>query len=119
SPALIKKIISIGSDDGDVVLDFFAGSATTAHAVYELNAETRGARRFIIVQLPEPTRVQKENGSWRETAASKAGFKTIAELAKKRLRRAAAKLKEKDGSLSVDLGFRVFKLASSNIRAWE
>ncbi|MGI9255789.1 MAG: site-specific DNA-methyltransferase [Salinispira sp.] len=94
-----------------ILLDFFAGSATTAHAVMQLNAEDGGARKFIMVQLPETTD---------ETSESyKAGYKTIAEISKERIRRAAAKIKKEHPNYEGDLGFKVFKLDSSNIKPWE
>lgn len=105
----------------DVVLDFFAGSGTTGHAVLAQNAKDGGSRRFILVQLPEPV----EEGS----EAAKAGFETIADITKERVRRAAkeiakeaggaSKLKLADGSGQQDLGFRVFKLDKSNFRVWD
>jgi adenine-specific DNA-methyltransferase len=119
APALLKRILSIGSGDGDIVLDFFAGSGTTGHAAYASAVEDGTPRQFILVQLPEPTRRQKENGTWEESAAYKAGYATIAEIAKERLRRSAKVLGESAEGVQADLGFRVFKLASSNIRAWE
>jgi adenine-specific DNA-methyltransferase len=92
----------VGNDD--VVVDFFAGSGTLGHAVEALNATDGGLRRFVLVQLPEAT--------------SRNDFSTIGEITKERLRRAGAKLREENPMLSGDLGFRVFKLDSSNIRAW-
>jgi adenine-specific DNA-methyltransferase len=91
----------------ELVLDFFAGSGTTAHSVIAANVEDGGNRRFILVQLPEPI----ENA---DTQAS-----TIAELTAERIRRATRKIKEDSPLFNGDLGFRVFKLASSNIRAWD
>nr|WP_244612350.1 site-specific DNA-methyltransferase [Brucella sp. 10RB9215] len=119
APALMERILSIGSGEGDIVLDFFAGAGTTGHAVYCSSLEGNGQRRFILVQLPEPTRRQKDNGSWEESAAYKVGYSTIAEITKERLRRAAKALKQGNDHVEADLGFRVFKLASSNITAWE
>jgi|LSQX01.1.fsa_nt_gb adenine-specific DNA-methyltransferase len=105
-------------DEEDLVLDFFAGSCTTAQAVLELNHEDGGNRRFIMVQLPAPT----PEGS----AAREAGFTTVAEIGKERIRRVIARLKEEekqgldltDRKTPEDLGFRVFKLAPSNYRSW-
>jgi adenine-specific DNA-methyltransferase len=91
----------------ELVLDFFAGSGTTAHSVVTANVEDGGNRRFILVQLPEPI----ENA---DTQAS-----TIAELTAERIRRATSKIKEDNPLFNGDLGFRVLKLASSNIRAWD
>ena len=119
SPPLLERIIAVGSSDGDTILDFFAGSGTTGHAAFQLSSTDEGSRKCILVQLPEPTRKLKDSGGWDETAAWKAGFSSIAELTKERLRRAALKIKSENPGLNADLGFRVYKLASSNIRAWE
>lgn len=95
----------------DVILDFFSGSATTAHAVMQLNAEDGGNRKFIMVQLPELTDEKSE--------AYKAGYKNICEIGKERIRRAGKKIKEenkdKEGIEKLDIGFRVLKLADSNM----
>ena len=107
---MLERIVEMGSKDDDIVLDFFAGSATTAHAVMQLNAEDGGNRKFIMVQLPEPTGEKSE--------ASRAGYVTIADIGKERIRRAAARIKKENPHYNGDLGFKVFKLASSNIRAW-
>ena len=101
--------------DDDIILDFFSGSATTAHAVMQLNVEDGGNRRFIMVQLPEPTDEKSE--------AYKAGYKNISEIGKERIRRAGEKIKEeykdKDNIDNLDVGFKVFKLDTSNIRKWQ
>ena len=91
-------------------LDFFSGSATTAHAVMQLNAEDGGNRKFILVQLPEETDEKSE--------AYKAGYKNICEIGKERIRRAGAKIKEENGMMAqnLDTGFRVLKLDSSNMK---
>ena len=88
-----------------IILDFFAGSGTTGHAVVNLNKNDGGNRRYVLVQLPEPTEDKR--------------YPTIAEITKERLRRAGKKIREENPLFTGDLGFRVFKLASSNIRAWE
>lgn len=110
--SLIKFLAEIcGVKEDDIILDFFSGSATTAHAVMQLNAEDGGSRKFIMVQLPEPTVEDSE--------AFKAGYKNISEIGKERIRRAAKKIKEdnKGKDLSnVDFGFRVFKTDSSNMK---
>lgn len=93
------------------VLDFFAGSGTTAHAVMDLNREDGGNRKFICVQLPEPTPADSE--------ARKAGYETIADIAKERIRRAAQKIKEENPDTSIDLGFKVFRLDRSNFKVWD
>jgi len=104
------KIIPWGSND--IIMDFFAGSATTAHAVMQQNAEDRGNRKFIMVQLPEVTDEKSE--------AFKAGYSTIAEISKERIRRAGKKIKEdnadKEGIDDLDTGFRVLKVDSSNMK---
>ncbi len=86
--ALIRYLFSfsINNDDAQngLVLDFLAGSRTTAHAVLDLNALDGGNRRFILVQLPEPTRTRRTNGDWEESVAWKAGYSTITEIAKER-----------------------------------
>ncbi len=97
--------VSTYAKEDDIVLDFFAGSGTTAQAVLELNAKDSGDRKFILVQLPEPT--------------ERKDFPTIAEITKERTRRVGKKIREENSMFAGDLGFRVFKLASSNIQAWE
>ncbi|MAZ39654.1 MAG: site-specific DNA-methyltransferase, partial [Legionellales bacterium] len=98
-------------DPNAIVLDFFAGSSTTAHAVMQLNAEDGGQRKFIMVQIPEKCDEKSE--------ACKAGYKTIAEISKERIRRAGNKIKQdnadKDGIDQLDTGFRVLKVADSNM----
>jgi adenine-specific DNA-methyltransferase len=108
---LIFDILRAGSNKDSIILDFFAGSATTAHAVMQLNAMDNGGRKCITVQLPESCDEKSE--------AYKAGYKTIAEIGKERIRRAAAKTKEKNPDYDGDLGFKVFKLDSTNIKPWE
>ena len=106
---LIKDFIKIGTDINALILDFFSGSATTAHAVLQLNAEDGGNRRFIMVQLPEFTDEKSE--------AYKAGYKNICEIGKERILRAGKKVKEEAGlsTQNLDTGFRVLKLDSSNM----
>ncbi len=106
---LIKFFISSLCDKNAIVLDFFAGSSTTAHAVMQLNAEDGGKRKFIMVQLPEETDEKSE--------AFKAGYKTIAEISKERIRRAGKKIKEENATTAsnLDIGFRVLKVDSSNM----
>jgi adenine-specific DNA-methyltransferase len=111
SVELIKKCVNITTKKGGVVLDFFSGSSTTAHAVLDLNKVDNGNRKFIMVQLPEPCDEESE--------AYKAGYKTIAEIGKERIRRAASKIKKEHPEYQGDLGFKVFKLASSNIKPWD
>lgn len=119
----ITRYLQIGMNKDDVILDFFSGSATTAHAVMQLNAEDGGNRKFICVQLPEPTDEKSE--------AFKAGYKNICEIGKERIRRAGDKIKSEIEAANVqiaigedekkvpDIGFKVFKLNSSNIKKWQ
>ena len=106
---IAKRLISSVSGNSDVVLDFFSGSATTAHAVMQLNAEDGGNRKFIMVQWPEQTKEKSE--------AYKAGYKNICEIGKERIRRAGKKIKEEAGlqGQNLDTGFRVLKLDESNM----
>ena len=149
---IVKQLISQVTDANDIILDFFSGSATTAHAVMQLNAEDGGNRRFILVQLPEVCDEKSE--------AYKAGYKNICEIGKERIRRAGKKIQEEndkrkqipllktdnevnlflaaaqakgssgveqvkplfdtvDESLSLDTGFKVFKLDTSNLKTWD
>ena len=121
----IKKLVEYVTvkDDCDIILDFFSGSATTAHAVMQLNAEDGGNRRYIMVQLPEVCDEKSE--------AFKAGYKNICEIGKERIRRAGAKIleeaKQANSQLKLgeepkplpDVGFKVFKLDSSNLKIWD
>lgn len=107
---LIKEILALGSDKNTTILDFFSGSATTAHAVMQMNAEDGGHRRFIMVQLPEKTDEKSE--------AKKAGFDTICDIGEERIRRAGEKIKA-DSPLTtkeLDTGFRVFRVDDSNMK---
>lgn len=108
--AFMKRILSVGDRDS-IILDFFSGSATTAHAVMELNAEDGGTRKFIMVQLPELTEENSE--------AYKAGYKNICEIGKERIRRAGEKIINETGKTDIDIGFKVFKLDSSNVKQWD
>lgn len=109
SVAFIKFLLSFVEKD-TLIMDFFSGSATTAHAVMQLNAEDGGHRKFIMVQLPEPCDEQSE--------AYKAGYKNICEIGKERIRRAGEKIKAESGltAQNLDVGFRVLKLADSNMK---
>lgn len=106
--AVILRMLKFTSKDA-IILDFFSGSATTAHAVMQLNAEDGGHRKFIMVQLPEETDEKSE--------AFKAGYRTICEIGKERIRRAGSKIKEESPmtTQNLDIGFRVLKLADSNM----
>lgn len=108
--SLIKYLIKISTDSDSVVLDFFSGSATTAHSVMQINAEDNGNRKFIMIQLPEPCDETKE--------AFKAGYKTICEIGKERIRRAGKKIKEENPltTQDLDIGFRVLKVDDSNMK---
>ena len=121
---LLNRIFQISNLDTDsIILDFFSGSATTAHAVMQLNAEDGGTRKYIMVQLPEPCDEKSE--------AYKAGYKNICEIGKERIRRAGEKIKEEvertnsqlklgeESKKLPDIGFKVFKLDSSNIKEWD
>ncbi len=99
-------LAATGDDPNAIILDFFAGSGTTGHATMELNKNTGGKRRFILVQLPEPVEGNK-------------AFPTIFEVTKARIKAAGERIGSENPQVDVDTGFRVFKLASSNIRAWE
>ena len=108
----IEKIVQYAAEDDSLILDFFSGSATTAHAVMQLNAEDGGKRRFIMVQLPELTDEKSD--------AYKSGYKNICEIGKERIRRAGEKIKAEvgDKAKDLDIGFKVFKLDSSNLQKW-
>lgn len=109
SPYTIKRVMELGSSNDSLILDFFSGSATTAHAVMQLNAEDGGKRKYIMVQLPEETPEGSE--------ARKAGYKTICEIGKERIRRAGKQIKEdpKNKDKKIDTGFRVLRVDSSNM----
>lgn len=112
--SLIKYLLKIATNlnKDSIIIDFFSGSATTAHAVMKLNAEDNGNRKFIMVQLPEHC--------GEDTEAFKAGYKNICEIGKERIRRAGDKIKEEAGLMGqeLDIGFKVFKLDSSNLKKW-
>ncbi|MDA8410208.1 MAG: site-specific DNA-methyltransferase [Treponema sp.] len=122
---LINRMLQIATNDSSIVLDFFAGSATTAHAVLDLNKEDGGNRKFILVQMPEKVPADSE--------AAKAGYATIAEIGKERIRRVIKKIKAEkekapstagelfagEGEAAPDLGFKVYKLVQSNFKSWE
>ena len=106
---IMKCLEMISYDKDDIILDFFSGSATTAHATLQLNCEDGGNRRFIMIQLPALCDEKSE--------AFKAGYKNICEIGKERIRRAGKKIAEQNNN--VDVGFRVFKLDSSNLQKWD
>lgn len=109
--SFMKRLVSIVDKDS-IIVDFFSGSSTTAHAVIEKNAEDEGKRKFIMVQLPEPCE--------EDSNAKKAGYENVSEIGKERIRRAGKTIKEEAGvqGQHLDIGFRVFKLNSSNLRVW-
>lgn len=108
----IIQMLMVGTVKDSLIIDFFAGSSTTAHSIMQINAEDGGNRKFIMVQLPEPTDENSE--------AYKAGYKNICEIGKERIRRAGEKIKAEAGDKAADLdiGFIVFKLDSSNLQKW-
>jgi adenine-specific DNA-methyltransferase len=108
---LIYRNLFIATSKDDLILDFFSGSATTAHAVMQLNAEDGGSRRCISIQLPEATDEQSE--------AYKAGYLNIAEIAKERIRRAGRQIAAAHPDKNIDTGFKVFKLAESHFKKWQ
>ncbi|WP_263069671.1 site-specific DNA-methyltransferase [Enterobacter huaxiensis] len=107
---VIQSLVEMVTSEGDIILDFFAGSATTAHAVMQLNAEDNGKRRFIMVQLPEPTPEGSE--------ARKAGYATIADISRKRIELAGEKIKSDAVESHLDTGFRAYKLTDTNFTKW-
>lgn len=107
--SLLSKLITLANvEENDIILDFFSGSATTAHAVMQLNAEDGGNRTFIMVQLPEVTDEKSE--------AHKAGYNTICEIGEERIRRAGDKIKAEHPDADIDIGFKVFEIADTNIK---
>ena len=108
---LLAKLTSVSTKENDIILDFFSGSSTTAHAVIQLNAEDGGKRKFIMVQIPEACDEKSE--------PFKAGYETIADIGKERIRRAGQKIKcdnaDKEGIENLDVGFRVLKVNTSNM----
>lgn len=107
STKMLEYLVNIGTAPDSIILDFFSGSATTAHAVMQLNAEDGGNRRFIMVQLPEETDPKSE--------AAKAGYTNICEIGKERIRRAGEKIKAENPGKDLDIGFRVLRVDSDNM----
>ncbi|WP_152057157.1 site-specific DNA-methyltransferase [Aliarcobacter butzleri] len=103
--SIMEYLIKLYQDKNILILDFFSGSATTAHAIMKLNSEDDGNRKFICVQLPEPI-INND-------------YKTICEIGKERIRRAGEKVKSESGKTELDIGFKVLKLDSSNIKSWD
>jgi adenine-specific DNA-methyltransferase len=121
---LIRRMLELttGPSGGDIALDFFAGSGTTAHSIIDINAQDDGNRRFILVQLPEPVDESRPSGQ----AALQLGLRTIADICKERVRRVIKKLNDEDasklaldGEQQHDRGFRAYKLAESNFTPWD
>lgn len=109
---LIERLIELGTTHrNQIVLDFFSGSATTAHSLFKLNSENNLNRKFILVQIPEETSEKSE--------AYKSGYRNICEIGKERIRRAGDIIIEKSGNTDLDIGFKVFKLDYSNLEKWE
>ena len=108
---LIKHFIRLSADEDSIILDFFAGSSTTAHSLIQLNSEDEGNRRFIMIQIPENTDEKSD--------AFEEGYKNICEIGKERIRRAGDKIVQESGNKNLDIGFKVFKLDSSNLNKWD
>ena len=108
----VLRCCKLSTEADDIIIDFFSGSSTTAHAVMKLNSEDGGKRKYIMVQLPEPCEA--------ESVACKSGYKNICEIGKDRIRRSGEKVKEEAelAGQNLDIGFRVYKLDSSNVKAW-
>ena len=121
---LISYLVKIGCEARDgIVLDFFAGSGTTAEAVFDVNKETDGKRKFILVQLPESTRTQKDDGRWLESSSWKAGYKTLSEVTAARVKKVIQPVVKKaensfEFAQGEKQGFRQLRLASSNFSIW-
>ncbi len=121
---LLQRIIQLATNPeaNETILDFFSGSATCAHSLFQQNILDNGNRKFIVVQLPEPISLNS-NEFKSDSIAFKAGYKTIADIGKERIRRAGEKILQdnvdKEGIENLDIGFKVFKLDSSNIKPWD
>jgi len=109
--SLIKRLLKISTNENDLVLDFFSGSATTVQAIFNINNEDSGSRKFIMIQIPEAIDEKSE--------AYKVGYKNICEIGKERIRRAGDKIVQESGNKDLDIGFKVFKLDSSNLNKWD
>src|SRR5699024_10892391 len=107
---LLNTLVSIGSRTDSIVLDFFAGSGTTAHSVLDANTRDGGSRKFIVVQLPEPT----DNAE-----VKRAGFDTLTDISRKRIDMAGEQIKTEAVNHSVDIGFRVYKLSDTTFSKWQ
>jgi adenine-specific DNA-methyltransferase len=117
---LIQRLVQAFTAKDDLVVDFFAGSGTTGHAVMTQNAADGGKRRYILVQLPEPLNPAKSEQKLAAAFCDELGYpRTIAELTKERLRRAGVKVTDEHPAAGIDTGFRVYKLATSNLKPWQ
>jgi adenine-specific DNA-methyltransferase len=115
----LRLLTHIGSGPNDIVMDFFSGSGSLGEAVMALNAEDNSSRRFILVQLPEPIDAEKGEQKIAADYCDQLGVpRYLTELTKERLRRSGSKVKDSNPMFAGDTGFRVFKLDTSNIRAW-
>ena len=108
---LIEYLAYLGSNDNDIIIDFFAGSSTTAEAIIKCNLDNGSNRKFILVQIPEATN--------EKSIAYKEGYETICDIGKERIRRAGDKIVEESSNNDLDIGFKVFKLDSSNLEKWD
>lgn len=108
---VLSELIKLCTSNNDIILDFFAGSASTAHAIFNLNQEQEAFKRFICVQIPEP--IDESNSAY------KIGFKNISEISKERIRKVSEKLKVTNSSTEIDLGFKTVSLKSSNYKQWK
>ena len=108
---LVKYLINLGSNANDIILDFFAGSSTTAEAIFKSNSKEYSNKKFILVQIPESTN--------EKSIAYKEGYTNICEIGKERIRRAGDKILEESDNKDLDIGFKVFKLDSSNLEKWD
>lgn len=111
NPKLIKELVQMLTNEDDIIIDFFSGSASTAHAIFDLNNENFSSRKFILVQIPEKTKEASD--------AFKQGYLNICEIGKERIRRVGDKIVEEFSNNRIDIGFKVFKLDDSNIKTWD
>ena len=112
---LIKKCLELSTLSDSIILDFFSGSASTAHSIMKHNYENKSKSKYIMVQIPEPCDPKTSSGK----AALEAGFQNIAEIGKERIRRAGKAIKKEHPEANIDIGFKVFKLDSSNLKKWD
>ncbi|MBN2642673.1 MAG: site-specific DNA-methyltransferase [Victivallales bacterium] len=115
---LIQRIVQLSTSEDDIILDFFAGSGTTAHSIFTQNIADNYARKFVLIQIPQGVTIGT-NDFKSNSVAYNLGYKVLTDISKERIRRAAAKIKEENPEYEGDLGFKVFKLDSTNIKPWE